>query len=234
MLLIENGQFNRRHFSLAIDLHVKPDCFCAVLGGSGSGKSTLLSIIAGFETLGSGTLHLDGADMQGVAPSARPVSMIFQDHNVFAHLNVHDNVALGISPSLRLTEEEDATVCEALARVGLSHHMLRMPGAISGGERQRVAVARVLVRKRKILLLDEPFAALDPGLRHEMLDLIKDLRRENGLMVILVTHQPDEAQRAADHIIFLANGLVREPVSVETFFQMQGDKAIETYLGKWR
>jgi thiamine transport system ATP-binding protein len=234
MILIENAIFKKKKFSLSIDLHVKPQTFAAVLGGSGAGKSTLLSIIAGFEDLESGKLWLDGADIQNVPPAKRPVSMIFQDHNVFAHLNVWDNVALGIAPSLKLNAEEMAQVDSALERVGLSQYAKRKPGNISGGERQRVALARVLVRKRKILLLDEPFAALDPGLRHDMLDLVSDLRREHGLTVLMVTHQPEEALRAADEIIFVADGKVREPIESKTFFKMHDDGAIDAYLGKTR
>jgi len=234
MILIENAVFQKRKFSLAIDIHVNPQMFAAVLGGSGSGKSTLLSIIAGFEDLRSGKLWLDGRDMDDVSPASRPVSMIFQDHNVFGHLSVWDNVALGISPSLKLNSEQMAQVDGALTRVGLSQYAKRKPGNISGGERQRVALARVLVRKRKILLLDEPFAALDPGLRHDMLDLVSDLRREHGLTVLMVTHQPEEALRAADEIIFVADGKVREPIASQTFFNMHDDGAIDTYLGKTR
>ena len=234
MILIENAHFQKKKFSLAIDLHVKPQIFAAVLGGSGTGKSTLLSIIAGFEQLESGKLWLDGADMQNVSPSSRPVSMVFQDHNVFAHLSVWDNVALGIKPSLKLNAEQMAQVDGALTRVGLSQYAKRKPGNISGGERQRVALARVLVRNRKILLLDEPFAALDPGLRHDMLDLVTELKNEHGLTVLMVTHQPEEAQRAADEIIFVADGKVREPMTCVDFFKQHGDAAIETYLGKSR
>jgi thiamine transport system ATP-binding protein len=234
MILIENAIFKKKKFSLAIDLHVKPESFVAVLGASGAGKSTLLSIIAGFEDLERGKLWLDGADTQNVPPAKRPVSMIFQDHNVFAHLSVWENVALGIAPSLKLDEEEMDQVDAALVRVGLSQYAKRKPGNISGGERQRVALARVLVRKRKILLLDEPFAALDPGLRHDMLDLVSDLRRENGLTVLMVTHQPEEALRAADNIIFVADGQVREPIASNIFFTMHDDEAIDAYLGKTR
>ncbi len=234
MILIENAVFKKRKFSLSIDLHVKPESFVAVLGASGAGKSTLLSIIAGFEELERGKLCLDGADMHHVPPAKRPVSMIFQDHNVFAHLSVWDNVALGISPSLKLNAEQKAQVDAALVRVGLSQYAKRKPGNISGGERQRVALARVVVRKRKILLLDEPFAALDPGLRHDMLDLVSDLRREHALTVLMVTHQPEEALRAADEIIFVADEKVREPIFSKTFFSMHDDGAIDSYLGKTR
>ncbi len=234
MILIDKAQYKNKKFSLGIDLHVKPQSFSAVLGASGAGKSTLLSIIAGFEKLSAGKLCLDGTDMQDISPADRPVSMVFQDHNVFGHLSVWDNVALGISPSLKLNADQSEQVDAALARVGLSQYAKRKPGSISGGERQRVALARVLVRKRKILLLDEPFAALDPGLRHDMLDLVSSLKREHGLTVLMVTHQPEEAQRAADQIIFVAEGRVREPVSVLDFFTIKTDAAIETYLGKSR
>ena len=234
MILIENAVFKKRKFSLSIDLHIKSETFVAVLGASGAGKSTLLSIIAGFEDLERGKLWLDSTDVQNVSPAKRPVSMIFQDHNVFAHLSVWDNVALGISPSLKLNAEQKAQVDAALVRVSLSQYATRKPGNISGGERQRVALARVLVRKRKILLLDEPFAALDPGLRHDMLDLVSDLRREHSLTVLMVTHQPEEALRAADEIIFVADGKVREPIVSKTFFSMHDDGAIDAYLGKTR
>ncbi len=234
MILIENALFKKKKFSLYIDLHIKSENFVAVLGASGAGKSTLLSIIAGFEDLERGKLCLDGAEMQNIPPAKRPVSMIFQDNNVFPHLNVWDNVALGISPSLKLNEAQKAQVDGALVRVGLSQYAARKPGNISGGERQRVALARVLVRKRKILLLDEPFAALDPGLRHDMLDLVSDLRREHALTVLMVTHQPGEALRAADEIIFVADGKVREPITSKTFFSMHDDGAIDSYLGKTR
>ena len=234
MIVIENAVFQKRKFSLAVELRVKAHTFAAILGGSGAGKSTLLSIIAGFEELSNGRLLLGGADMHNVPPASRPVSMIFQDHNTFAHLSVWDNVALGISPSLKLNTEQKAQVDAALVRVGLSQFAQRKPGNISGGERQRVALARVLVRKRKILLLDEPFAALDPGLRHDMLDLVSDLRREHALTVLMVTHQPEEALRAADEIIFVADGKVREPIASKTFFNMHDDGAIDAYLGKTR
>lgn len=234
MILIENAVFKKKKFSLSIDLHVNPQTFVAVLGASGAGKSTLLSIIAGFEYLDCGKLCLDGADMQKVSPAKRPVSMIFQDHNVFGHLSVWDNVALGIAPSLKLNAEQKALVDAALARVGLSKYAKRKPGNISGGERQRVALARVVVRKRKILLLDEPFAALDPGLRHDMLDLVTDLKREHALTVLMVTHQPGEALRASNEIIFVADGKVREPIASNKFFDIHDDRAIDAYLGKSR
>ena len=128
-----------------------------------------------------------------------------------------------------------AAVRGQLGRFGFSGEKATTKvGKLSGGERQRVALARVLVRKRKILLLDEPFAALDPGLRHDMLDLVSELCREHGLTVLMVSHQPEEALRAADEIIFVADGKVREPIAARKFFNMHDDGAIDAYLGKSR
>ena len=233
MIKIDNGAYQTSKFSLSINLHLKANVFAAVLGTSGSGKSTLLSLLAGFERLNQGNMFLGGANMAGVDPAQRPVSMVFQDHNVFSHLTVRENVAIGISPSLKLSEPELVRVDAALSRVGLSAYAERKPNSISGGERQRIALARVLVRDKKILLLDEPFAALDPGLRHDMLNLVSELKTERGLTVLLVTHQPEEAKRAAEQIIFVSNGKVREPVACQDFFILH-DPEIDAYLGQSR
>ena len=233
MIKIDNGAYQTPKFSLSINLHLKANVFAAVLGTSGSGKSTLLSLLAGFERLNQGNMFLGGINMAGVDPAQRPVSMVFQDHNVFSHLTVQENVAIGISPSLKLSEPELVRVDAALSRVGLSAYAERKPNSISGGVRQRIALARVLVRDKKILLLDEPFAALDPGLRHDMLNLVSELKAERGLTVLLVTHQPEEAERAAEQIIFVSNGKVREPVACQDFFTLH-DPEIDAYLGQSR
>ena len=120
--------------------------------------------------------------------------MIFQDNNVFAHLDLRQNVALGISPSLKLDAAQAKRVDAALAEVGLAALAHRKPGEVSGGERQRVAIARALVRDRPVLLLDEPFAALGPALRRDMLDLVKAMQQARGITVVMVTHQPEDAR----------------------------------------
>ena len=229
MIDVSEGHYQSEGFTLDIDLHIPASEFCAVLGPSGAGKSTFLSLISGFENLQGGSIKLNG---QAAAPSpaARPVSMVFQDHNVFAHLNVWANVALGIAPSLVLTEAQKHQVHSALERVGIAGLALRKPGEISGGERQRIALARVLVRKQPILLLDEPFAALDPGLRKDMLRLVMDLQRQHGLTVLMVTHQPDDALFATEKIIFVSKGKVHKPVFRTAFFSSQ-DADIRRYLG---
>ena len=138
----------------------------------------------------------------------RPVTMVFQDHNLFAHLDVKTNVGLGISPALKLTPADHERIATALERVGLTGFEHRLPGQLSGGERQRVAIARALVRDKPVLLLDEPFAALGPALRREMLDLVAEIHREKAMTVLIVTHQPEDARHAASRTAFVHQGRI--------------------------
>ncbi len=231
MIRIDHGLYRSGDFSLSCNFEVADGEFCAVLGPSGAGKSTLLSVLAGFEQLASGRIYLGGLDVTTATPAARPVSMVFQDNNVFPHLTVEQNVALGISPSLRLTTEQKHRVADALEQVQLSTLSGRRPGDISGGERQRVALARVLVRRSKLLLLDEPFAALDPGLRCEMLDEVVSLAQQRDMTVLLVTHQPDEIRKAASQVIFVNNGIANPPLATSAFFSSQAPDVL-AYLGR--
>ncbi len=233
MIKIQNALYQLLDFSLQIDLEAEAGKFYVVLGTSGAGKSTLLSVIAGFETLKFGTVFLDGKNMANVPPASRPVSMVFQDYNAFSHLTVWDNVALGISPSLKLSDAQSLQVVDALQKVGLEGFEKRLPSELSGGERQRIALARVLVRNKPILLLDEPFAALDPALRQEMLDLVVALQREQRLAILMVTHQPQDARDVADGIIFVCEGKAHQPISSKQFFT-SNDPAILKYLGRPR
>ena len=178
----------------------------AITGPSGSGKSTLLNLVAGFETPDRGRVVIAGEDVTAKHPSERPVSLVFQDNNLFVHLDLFTNVGLGISPSLKLTAQDRKTIAQALERVGLKGFERRMPGTLSGGERQRAAFARALVRNKPVLLMDEPFAALDPGMRLSMAGLLLDLHRETRNTVLVVTHDPDEVGRLADHAIFIDHG----------------------------
>lgn len=192
------------HFQLTVEAG---ECV-AVIGPSGAGKSTLLSLIGGFETPVGGLLMVEGNEISDLAPADRPVTTLFQDHNLFAHLSVAANVGLGLHPGLRLTEDDRRQVAAALEQVGLTGFEERLPGQLSGGERQRVAIARSLIRHRPILLLDEPFAALGPALRNEMLDLVNALRRAQGMTVLMVTHDPNDARRIAERTAFVADGAV--------------------------
>lgn len=202
----------------------------AVVGASGSGKSTLLNLIAGFEVPDSGRVLIGGQDMKALDPSERPVSSIFQDNNLFAHLDIFTNVALGISPGLKLRAEDRQRIDVALTRVGLAGFDKRLPGTLSGGERQRAALARALVRKRPVMLLDEPFAALDPGLRAGMASLLLDLHAETKNTVIIVTHHPEDIKKLAQRVVFLDRGRVVYTGATADFFATQNVKAVESFL----
>ena len=202
----------------------------AVAGPSGSGKSTFLNLLAGFEPPDRGRVLLAGQDVTGLPPAERPVSLVFQDNNLFAHLDLFTNVGLGISPSLKLSKEDRQRVSKALARVGLPNFETRKPGTLSGGERQRAAFARALVRDKPILLLDEPFAALDPGLRSGMVELLKTLHRETGNTVLIVSHDPTEVRRLADHAVFIDGGTIKLAAPLEIFLEADGIPALTTFL----
>ena len=216
---------------LAFDCAVPEGASVAVVGPSGAGKSTLFNVIAGFERPATGEVTLLGEDMAGRDPAERPVSVIFQDNNLFAHLSIADNVGLGIDPGLKLDAAARQRVFGALARVGLGGYERRMPGSLSGGERQRVALARALVRRRPILLLDEPFAALDPAMRAEMAVLLSELRAETKSTMLFITHQPEDIRRLADRVMFLEGGAVLLDEPARDFLSRRQPAAAAKFLG---
>ncbi|MCA1406999.1 ATP-binding cassette domain-containing protein [Ensifer sp. IC3342] len=217
--------------TLLFDCVIPAGQIVAVAGASGSGKSTLFNVIAGFEEPEQGAVHILGEDMAGRLPAARPVSVIFQEHNLFAHLDAATNVGFGISPALRLSAVDRAKVADALKRVGLDGFGGRLPPTLSGGERQRVALARALVRHRPLLLLDEPFAALDPGMRAEMRKLLRDLHDEEGNTILMITHHPDDVRLLADSVLFLDRGRIITHDPVDRFVERRDITAINRFLG---
>lgn len=187
----------------------------ALIGASGAGKSTLLNLIAGFEYAESGEIWLNGENHTFTEPYQRPVSMLFQDNNLFNHLTVAENIALGLKPSLSLNKTEQQKVTDAAEQVGLEHYLSRLPQQLSGGQRQRVALARTLLRNRPILLLDEPFSALDPELRQEMLQLVDTICCQKQLCLLLVTHQLSEVINIMQRVIRIDNGRITENYLVQ-------------------
>ncbi|HEX2529276.1 MAG TPA: ATP-binding cassette domain-containing protein [Geminicoccus sp.] len=208
MLCVDDVRFRHEGTEFHYELYVPKGSITALIGPSGGGKSTLLDLIAGFLDPTSGRITIDGQDVTSVPPALRPVTSLFQDHNLFGHFDVFTNVALGIRPNARLSASERSMVNDSLARLGIGALGSRRPYELSGGERQRAALARCLVRKRPLLLLDEPFAALGPAMRRDFLDLVDELRREEALTVVLVTHQPEDAARIADRLAVLAGGTI--------------------------
>jgi thiamine transport system ATP-binding protein len=224
--------FRYEDMQMRFDLHVGSGELLALIGPSGAGKSTLLSLIAGFERAESGAIRIDGADVTRVHPASRPVTMLFQDHNLFAHLDVAANIGLGVHPGLRLTADDRAKVDWSLAQVGLEGFNRRLPAQLSGGERQRVALARSLVRNRPVLLLDEPFAALGPALRREMLDLVRALQQSQNLTVLLVSHQPEDALYAAPRTAFVHEGHILQVADTRSLFDGAAVPELRAYLGE--
>ena len=211
MLRLENTVIRQGDFILAADMTLDQGQKYAVIGPSGAGKSTLLSAICGFIPLDQGRIIWDGRDITDAVPGARPMTMLFQDNNLFPHLTVAQNVGLGLRANLRLSSADNDRVKDALDRVGLSDHAGKRPGALSGGQQSRAALARVLVQARPLVLLDEPFAALGPALRNDMLDLMCDLASETKATLIMVTHAPEDVRRIADQVIFVEGGIAQAP-----------------------
>lgn len=205
--------------------------FTGLIGPSGSGKTTLINLIAGFEEPASGNISFDGVDATGTDPADRPVTMVFQDNNLFAHLDVFTNIALGVSASLNLSDDDKALVATSMEETGLSGLDRRLPRELSGGQRQRVAIARALVRDRPVLLLDEPFAALGPALRRDMLQLVSNIHKQRAMTVILVSHDPADVKFAATHAAFLDAGQVVANRPVDALFSASDIPGLQGYLG---
>jgi thiamine transport system ATP-binding protein len=230
MLTCENLTLEQDDFHLTADVVFGTGKITALIGPSGAGKSTLLAAMSGFFAPAAGRVLWQNRDLTALAPGARPISAIFQDNNLFPHLTVAQNVGLGLRPVLRLSQDESDAVDQALAAVGLAGLGLRKPAALSGGQQSRAALARVLLADRPVVLLDEPFAALGPGLKDEMLDLVQQTLGAAGRTVLMVTHDPDDAKRIAGEASFVAEGKVSPPVAVRTFFD-EPSSVLAAYLG---
>jgi len=230
MLALEKLRVHQGDFDLSADFSLQEGVRTAVLGPSGAGKSTLLGMIAGFVQITSGRVLFRGQDITDATPGARPIAMLFQDNNLFPHLDVTQNVGLGVTPDLRLSADQKAKVFGALDRVGLAEFATRKPAALSGGQQSRVALARILVQDRPLILLDEPFAALGPALKAEMLDLVSELALENGATLMMVSHDPADARRITDQTILVADGVAHGPQPTAALLD-NPPPALQAYLG---
>lgn len=229
MLTFEKAEFSQGAFSLKADLAVSAGKVTAVIGPSGAGKSTLLHGVAGFVAQTAGRLLWDGAAIQDQTPDKRPVSMLFQDNNLFPHLTVLQNVALALSPRLRPSNDVTDQVEEMLVRVGLDGLSGRKPSGLSGGQQSRVALARALLQDRPVMLMDEPFSALGPALKDEMLDLSVSLAA--GRTVVMVTHDPNDAVRIANEVVGVVEGKAWVPIETSAFMT-QPPEPMRDYFGR--
>lgn len=231
MLECRDIVLHREGWEFAADLDLRPGGRIAVIGPSGAGKTTLLSLIAGFLTPDRGRIAWEGRDLTAIPPGKRPLSVLFQDQNLFPHLDVASNVGLGLRPDLRLSRDQRDRVARAIADVGLEGFETRLPASLSGGQQSRVALARVLLRARPVLLLDEPFAALGPALKSEMLDLLDRIGSETGALMLMVTHDPQDALDFAHDTIVVQDGRCHAPQPTRDLLR-DPPPALRDYLGR--
>lgn len=230
MLSLDKLRIEQGDFRLGATLKIPTGARVALIGPSGAGKSTLLNVIAGF-LLTRGRILWQGQDLTAMPPGARPLSILFQDQNLFPHLSVAQNLGLGLDPKLRLTPDDRAQIEGALARVGLANLGLRKPAELSGGQQSRVALARCLLRARPILLLDEPFAALGPALKSDMLALVAEIAAEQGTTVLMVSHDPTDARALCPETVLVAEGTAHPPQPTGPLLDAP-PPALAAYLGK--
>ena len=202
----------------------------AIMGPSGEGKSTLLNALGGYIETSSGQILVGGQDVTHALPADRGMATLFQDSNLFPHLTLAQNVGLALEPSLRLSRSDQKTVAQALSDVGLDGYGDRYPAEISGGQQSRTALARVTLMARPWLLLDEPFAALGPALRGEMLDLLATLLDKTGAGLLMVTHAPEDARRIAKQTLVISQGRMRAPLDT-TELLADPPQELRDYLG---
>jgi thiamine transport system ATP-binding protein len=231
VLQLDHLTLTQGSFRLTANWSVAPGSRVAIIGPSGAGKSTLLSAIAGFIRPTSGRVIWNGDDLNPIPAGQRPVTILFQDQNLFPHLTVAQNLGLGLRPDLRLSPEDRDRIDTALTRVGLEGFGPRRPAQLSGGQVSRAALARALLRARPILLLDEPFAALGPALRVEMLGLVREVADATKALVLLVTHDPKDATALGGDTVFVADGEAHAPVETGKILQ-DPPQALQNYLGQ--
>ncbi|MGV8985514.1 MAG: ATP-binding cassette domain-containing protein [Cypionkella sp.] len=230
MLHLDHVTLAQGSFRLTANWAIAPGTRLALLGGSGEGKSSLLMALAGFLPLQSGRILWQGQEITALSPAERPISILFQDQNLFPHLTIAQNLGLALNPRLKLFAADHARIEAVLGRLGLTALGARKPADLSGGQLGRAALARVLLQGRKVLLLDEPFAALGPALKTDLLELVAELASDTGATVVMVTHDPADARRFADQVVLVHDGVTEPPAPTGVVFA-NPPEALKAYLG---
>lgn len=210
-----NFSLKESYLTISTNISLEPNKIYAVVGPSGAGKSTFLNLISGFASISSGSIIWNGQEISNLPPAKRNVSILFQDNNLFPHLSVWRNLALAVTNWPKISRNNEEKLKAVMSEVGILGLENRKPSQLSGGQQSRVALARVLLQKNKILLLDEPFSALGPSLKDQMLELIKKISKNKKLLVLMVTHDPADAKKVASQTLVIKDKKVYPPLSTE-------------------
>ena len=210
-----NFSLKESYLTISTNISLEPEKIYAVVGPSGAGKSTFLNLISGFASISSGTIIWNGQEISNLPPAKRSVSILFQDNNLFPHLSVWRNLALAVTHWPKISRDNEEKLKAVMSEVGILGLENRKPSQLSGGQQSRVALARVLLQKNKILLLDEPFSALGPSLKEQMLELIKKIAKNKKLLVLMVTHEPADAKKVASQTLVVKDKKVHPPLITE-------------------
>ena len=210
-----NFSLKESYLTISTNISLEPDKIYAVVGPCGAGKSTFLNLVSGFASISRGTIIWNGQEISNLPPAKRSVSILFQDNNLFPHLSVWRNLALAVTHWPKISRDNEEKLKAVMSEVGILGLENRKPSQLSGGQQSRVALARVLLQKNKILLLDEPFSALGPSLKDQMLELIKKIAKNKKLLVLMVTHEPADAKKVASQTLVVKDKKVHPPLSTE-------------------
>lgn len=228
-----NKYYEKHHILKDFNLSINSGSFVTLLGPSGCGKSTLLRCLAGLESIQSGNIFLDGEDITLKNSSQRNVGMIFQQYSLFPTMNVYNNIAFGLKMNKLPKEVIHDKVSEALKMVNLKGSEKKFPSQLSGGEQQRVALARCIVTEPKVLLLDEPFSAIDAKLRKSLQTRIKEIHRELNITSIFVTHDQDEAMTMSDIIHVMNNGIIEQSGIPTSIYSKPETPFVAGFIGNY-
>lgn len=225
------GTASERAAVANVSFEAQPKAITTLLGPSGSGKSTLLRLIAGLETPDAGRVFIAGKDVTGLSPQHRNVGFVFQSYALFKHMTVADNVAFGMKIRRLPAAQVQKRVQELLSLVQLPDYGARFPAQLSGGQRQRVALARALAIEPQVLLLDEPFGALDTQVRLELRQWLITLHERTGITTLLVTHDQEEALEVSEHVVLLNQGKIAQAGSPHDLYDHPADEFVASFLG---
>lgn len=225
--------YGEQHVLKDLSLSVEKGSFVTLLGPSGCGKSTLLRCLAGLESISSGRILLDGEDITFQEPRRRQVGMIFQQYSLFPTMTVAGNIAFGLKIQRLPRDEIQRRVCEVLEIVDLQGSEKKYPSQLSGGEQQRVALCRCIVTKPKVLLMDEPFSAIDAKLRKELQTRIKEIHQQLNMTTLFVTHDQDEAMTMSDTIHLMHEGIIEQSASPMTLYSAPETPFAASFMGNY-